>query len=42
MTIGDGLSQSYFRAVTPGSRELLLGLGGAAHRPWPPCRVPTC
>lgn len=36
MTIGDGLSQSYFRAVTPGSRELLLGLGGAAHRPWPP------
>ena len=36
MTIGDGLSQCYFRTVAPRSREILLGLGSAAHRPWPP------
>ena len=36
MTIGDGLSQCYFRTVAPGSREILLGIGSAAHRPWPP------
>ncbi len=36
MTIGDGLAQCYFRPVRPGSREILIGLGSAAHRPWPP------
>lgn len=36
MTIGDGATQSYFRTIAPGSQRLLLGLGGSAHRPWPP------
>jgi sarcosine oxidase subunit beta len=36
MTIGDGLSQCYFRMIAPGSREILLGIGSTAHRPWPP------
>ncbi len=28
MTVGEGISGSYFRATTPGSREVLIGLGG--------------
>ena len=31
-TIGDGISGSYFRAMRPGSAELLVGLGGVGRR----------
>jgi sarcosine oxidase, subunit beta len=33
MTVGDGVSRSYFRAATPGARHILIGLGGVARRP---------
>jgi sarcosine oxidase subunit beta len=33
MTIGDGVSQSYFRAPAPGARHILIGLGSVARRP---------
>jgi sarcosine oxidase, subunit beta len=32
MTVGDGVSGSYFRALEPGSCTLLTGLGGVARR----------
>jgi sarcosine oxidase subunit beta len=33
MTVGDGVSGSYFRATTPGAREILIGLGGMGRQP---------
>lgn len=33
MTVGEGISGSYFRATTPGAREVLIGLGGMGRQP---------
>jgi GNAT superfamily N-acetyltransferase len=33
MTVGDGVSGSYFRAMEPGASPVLIGLGGIARRP---------
>ncbi|HEX5506557.1 MAG TPA: FAD-binding oxidoreductase [Thermomicrobiales bacterium] len=33
MTVGDGVSLSYFRAAGPDAGRILVGLGGAARRP---------
>lgn len=33
MTVGDGVSGSYFRATAPGACEILIGLGGMGRQP---------